>query len=340
VRYRPDVRRLVPLLHAALLLAMVPALSHPFSWPKLLVFCAGAIAALLLPKTGESSKAPLVWLGLVAIAALVHPVELEALLLDAGAALLLYALLTREWPVRETLRTIAWLGCLEAVIVLAQAPHATRRLEMFGTLGNPDFAAGWLGVSVCLALGEGLIAPALLQLAALAVIGSFASILALGAACLVAMPRRKLVLFALAPLAVAASGRNLQSRIDGRLELSLTAAKHLLDAPLFGIGPVTALFANQNHIHNDFLERALEQGWPAALLLAALAVQALRKKTVASAALASLCARSLVDFPLARPAELALFVTLIAACLRETKCTKSSLPSSSPPLPPRPSATG
>ena len=320
---------------------MLPALSHPFSWPKLAVLCAGAIAALLLPKTGERSTAPLVWIGLVATAALVHLVELEALLLDASAALLLYALLTREWPVRQTLRTIAWLGCLEAVIVLAQAPHAARRLEMFGTLGNPDFAAGWLGVSVCLALGEGLIGPALLQLAALTVIGSFASILALGAACLVAMPRRKLALFALAPLAIAASGRNLQSRIDGRFELSLTAAKHLLDAPLFGIGPVTALFANQDHIHNDFLERALEQGWPAALLLAALAGHALLRgrRTAAGAALASLCARSLVDFPLARPAELALFVTLIAACLRESKCTNSSSPSSSPPPLPLPSAT-
>jgi hypothetical protein len=320
---------------------MVPALSHPFSWPKLAVLCAGAIAALLLPKNGNEAKAPLVWLGLVATAALVHSVELEALLLDASAALLLYALLARDWPVKETLEAIAWLGCLEAIVVLAQAPHAARRLEMFGTLGNPDFAAGWLGVSVCLALGEGLLVPALLQLAALAVLGSFASILALGAACFIAMPRRKLALFALAPLALAASGRNLQSRIDGRFELSLTATKHLLDAPLFGIGPVTALFANQNHIHNDFLERALETGWPAALLLAALAVHALRRgrRTAAGAALASLCARSLVDFPLARPAELALFVTLIAACLREPKCTRSSLPCSSLPPPLPPSAT-
>jgi hypothetical protein len=329
------------LLHAALLLAMVPALSHPFSWPKLAVLCLGAIAALLLPKTGRTAGAPLVWLGLVAAGALVHPVELESLLLDGAAALLLYALLTREWPVRDTLKAIAWLGCLEAVIVLAQAPLASRRLEMFGTLGNPDFAAGWLGVSVCLAAGEGLLLPALLQLAALAVIGSFGSILALGAACLFAMPRRKLALVALVPLAIAASGRNLQSRIDGRLELSLTAAKHLLDAPLFGSGPVTAIFANQNHVHNDLLEQALEHGWPVALLLVAIAVQALRKGrgTAAAAALASLCARSLVDFPLARPAELALFVTLIAACLREPKCTKSSLPSSSPPPLPLPSAT-
>jgi hypothetical protein len=78
VRYRPDVRRLVPLLHAALLLAMVPALAHPFSWPKLAVLCIGAIAALLLPKTESQAKAgaPLLWLGLVATAALVHPIEL------------------------------------------------------------------------------------------------------------------------------------------------------------------------------------------------------------------------------------------------------------------------
>jgi O-antigen ligase len=155
------------------------------------------------------------------------------------------------------------------------------------------------------------------------------------------MPRRKLALFTLLPLAIAASGRNLQSRIDGRLDLSLTAAKHLLDAPLFGIGPVTAIFANQNHVHDDLLERALEHGWPVALLLLAIAVQALRKGrgTAAAAALAGLCARSFVDFPLARPAELALFVTLAAACLREPPCTRSPSPSSSPPLQPPPSAT-
>jgi putative inorganic carbon (hco3(-)) transporter len=344
------VRRLVPLLHAALLLAFLPALPHPFLWPKLALLCAGAVAALLLPRTqavkpGISRAVPLVWLVLLSASALVHPTMLEPLLLDGAAALLLYALLTRAWPVKSTLKAIAWLGCVEAAVVLLQAPFAARRLEMFGTLGNPDFAAGWLGVSLCLALGEtGMLLPALLQLAALAVIGSFASILALAAACLVALPRRKLALFALAPLAIATSGRNLQSRIDGRLDLDKTAIRHLLDAPLLGGGPVTALFANQDHIHNDLLERALTQGWPCALLLAALAAYAIRKgrkgsELAAAAALASLCARSLVDFPLARPAELALFVTLVAACLTEPPCTEPSPPlpphsSPQPPLPP------
>jgi hypothetical protein len=326
------VRRLVPLLHAALLLAFLPALPHPFLWPKLALLCAGAVTALLLPRTqavkpGISRVVPLLWLVLLSASALAHPAMLEPLLLDGAAALLLYALLTRAWPVKTTLKAIAWLGCVEAAVVLLQAPFAARRLAMFGTLGNPDFAAGWLGVSLCLALGEtGMLLPALLQLAA----------------CLVALPRRKIALFALAPLAIAASGRNLQSRIDGRLDLDKTAIRHLLDAPVFGSGPVTTLFKNpQDHIHNDLLERALTQGWPCALLLAALALYAIHKgrKTAAAAALASLCARSLVDFPLARPAELALFVTLIAACLTEPPCTESSPPlplhsSPQPPLPP------
>jgi hypothetical protein len=331
------------LLHTALLLAFVPALRLPFSWPKLALLCAGAALALALPRRNDQKGWPaLLWLALVSAAALAHPVELEALLRDGAAALLLYALLTRTWPVATTLRAIAWLGCVEALIVLAQAPFAARRLDLFGTLGNPDFAAGWLGVSLCLTLAEsGMLAAALLQVAALAVLGSFASVLALGAACLVALPRKKLAPVALAALCLGAASRNLESRVAGRLELDRIAARHLLDAPLLGIGSVKAVLPQpQDHVHDDLLERALEQGWPCALLLAGIAAAALRKRTAAAAALASIAARSFVDFPLARPAELALFVTLAAACLTEPECTKSSSPSSSPLPPAAPSATG
>jgi hypothetical protein len=71
------VRRLVPLLHAALLLVFLPALSHPFLWPKLALLCAGAIAALLLRKepapagtSGISRAVPLMWLVLLSASAL------------------------------------------------------------------------------------------------------------------------------------------------------------------------------------------------------------------------------------------------------------------------------
>jgi O-antigen ligase len=127
--------------------------------------------------------------------------------------------------------------------------------------------------------------------------------------------------------------------IQGRIELHQVAAPHLLDAPLTGLGSVEKLWPAsrpQNHVHDDWLELALEQGIPAALLLAALTIAALRKalqkKLIGpAAALASLAARAFVDFPLARPAELALFVTLIAVALREEPCTSSPPSPSSPP---------
>lgn len=365
------MRRLVPLLHATLLLLFVPPLAQPFSAPKLAALLAGAVLALLLLRpAGPGTRAlpmsrhagpgaslwPLAWLLLAGASALAHPSALQPLLLDGGAALLLFALLTRQWDSRAALRALAWLGCLEALIVLAQ--HGPR-MARFGTLGNPDFAAAWLGASLCLAIGEGMTAAALLQGAALCALGSLASVLALAAACVVALPRKRWALPLLAALCLgAASGRAFDERLAGRRYLHRVAAAHLLDAPLLGLGPgavrahwpawEAALFreedrrfaAPQDHVHDDLLERALEQGIPAALLFAAcagLAIARGRRRTPwAAAALASLCARALVDFPLARPAELALFVTLAAACL-EVPCTES-LPSpqrsSLPPPPP------
>jgi O-antigen ligase len=98
-------------------------------------------------------------------------------------------------------------------------------------------------------------------------------------------------------------------------------------------GPAQRPFAGaQDHLHNDLLERALEQG-PAgaalfALLLAAGLAAALRGARAAGsdpararfaalgAGVASLAARGLLDFPASRPAELALLVTLIALAAR------------------------
>jgi hypothetical protein len=53
-------------------------------------------------------------------------------------------------------------------------------------------------------------------------------------------------------------------------------------------------------------------------LIAALALAKARAKLPAAAAgIAGLCARALVDFPLARPAELALFAVLVALPYQE-----------------------
>jgi hypothetical protein len=336
VLYRRTVRRLVPLLHATLLFAVMPWLPAPFSTPKLTVLCLGAIASLALrKKLGNTSNSwvALLWIALIAIAALHGGARLETLLQLGAAALLLHSLLERSWDVLKAMRSLVWLGCIEAIIIAAQYPLAAKRIDLFGTLGNPDFVAAWIGGSLCLALGEGMLLPAIVQTLALALIGSFASVLALGVACL--KLRSKSAAIALAIVCVGTLGRNLESRIEGRKELALQAAPHL---SFLGAGPGNAqsyLSQPQDHVHDDWLEIAVEQGIPAALLLLVLAIVSVNigPKTQA-AALASLVARAFVDFPLARPAELALFVTLIAACLsKEASCTASSpqlLPSSSP----------
>jgi putative inorganic carbon (HCO3(-)) transporter len=351
-----STRILIPLLHVALLAAVAPALARPFFWPKLAVLCAGTLAALALPAARARAMTilPIAWILLAALSALAHPGALEPVLLDGAAALLLYALLSRRWDVSFALRAIALAGCAEAAVVLAQLYlHGEGRMALFGTLGNPDFAAAWLGASLCLALGERLHAAAAFQLLALAALGSFASVLALAAALIFALPRRALAAGALALLCAGAAGRDLKDRVAGRAYLHRVATPHLADNPLLGGGPGSLrarwpaweidrfasgsepiesrrYAAPQEHAHDDYLERALEQGLPAALLIAALAALSILRgrshRPWAAGALASLAARALVDFPLARPAELALFVTLAAACL-EKPCRDSPSPS-------------
>jgi hypothetical protein len=316
---------LIPLLHAALLFAVVPWGPTPFSTPKLAILCLGALASLLLQRT-RNSWIGLAWIALVSIGALLRGGDPQTLLQLGAAALLLHSLLERQWDSRKALRWLVWLGCVECIILIPQALVAHRRLDLFGSLGNPDFVAAWLGASLAIALAEEMWLPAILMTLALAMLGSFASVLALGAACLKLRDRRAVL--ALLIVASGTAGRNLDTRIQGRLQLDLLALQN-------GALPV--------HVHNDWLEMAVTYGAPAALLLLVLAIFSVNiGRKAPAAALLSLVARAFVDFPLARPAELALFVTLIAACHKEQTCTACSpqpLPSSLPPPEPAPGAT-
>jgi hypothetical protein len=321
----------VPLLHAGLVFLVVPAAALPFSTPKLALLASAAVVLFVMAPSRSSlaRTGALAWLAISA---------LQGSPLNAAAALLLAALLNLKWDSSTTLRALVWIGAALAAITLVQAVGPGPRLRMYGTLGNPDFVAAWLGASICLALAQRNAPAIVLQAAALAVLGSFATALALAAAAAVALRRSAAI--ALLCLCAAWVGRDPVKVLQGRIELHQVAAPHLLDAPLTGLGSVEKLWPAahpQNHVHDDWLELALEQGMPAALLLAALTVAALRKALQKkllgpAAALASLAARAFVDFPLARPAELALFVTLIAVALREEQCTESS-PSPSSPSP-------
>jgi hypothetical protein len=339
-------RHAIPLFLAGMALVVAPW-AAPFSTPKLLLLAAGALvfAAAAFRGHAAAPRLPLAlalgWLSWTLVAALAAPDPApRAVLLDASAALLLVALLSTRWNAGATLRGIAWTGAAISLVVIVQAALPGPRLRMYGTLGNPDFCAAWLTVSLCAALPERkwLAAP---QAIALACIGSFATLLALAAAALVARPRVALGTLLAGSLCVAAVGRSPARALEGRLYLHRVAAAHLADAPWFGAGAgsVRALWpsweaarwasgaedraalpfaAAQDHVHDDWLERALEQGVLASLLPAALALLSLRRArrdprfTAVAAGIAALCARAFVDFPLARPAELALFVTLVA----------------------------
>jgi len=162
-----------------------------------------------------------------------------------------------------------------------------------------------------------------------------------------ARPWAALVLAALALVgALTLAPRDAARALEGRLYLWQVALPHVAEAPLLGHGPgaVQALWsqweadawatgrldaaarrfaADQDHLHGDALERLLEGGLLGLLALVALVAAAVRRALQAPrplaagvlAALASLLARSAVDFPLARPAELGLFALLCAAAL-------------------------
>ncbi|MGZ6077575.1 MAG: O-antigen ligase family protein [Myxococcaceae bacterium] len=321
----------------AVVLVVWPWATNPFSSPKWIVTGLAAVAAVaLLPR---DARRP----GSVAIAALANlGACLASMLLDGGPTpwwtlagpLLVACLALSAAPMPWS--AIAWAGGLSAMAVLLQAlgadPFASfapelegARLRLYGTLGNPDFVASVLGVtaplSAVVALRRGamtarlLTASTALQLLALALLRSFATLLSLGAAVLIVLlagprerSRRALVLALCAGLLVAAlplAGRSAGTVLQGRLYLWTTAAPHVAEAPLLGRGPGAVVlhwprwelarwkarcgedagcvraqpesrFAGlQDHLHDDWLERLLEGGVGGLAALLALFVTAL-----------------------------------------------------------------
>ena len=183
-----------------------------------------------------------------------------------------------------------------------------------------------------------------IQSAALVATGSRGAVLGLGAAVAVYASLRwsgrvRIALAVAAVLAGVALGtspaRPLDTTAAGRLHLWRIAAPHAWDAPLTGRGPgaVAARFPAwqrraaregvrdprfaglTDHVHNDYLEALIDRGLPGLVALVAplgvlLVLTARVPRPVvpllagAAAAVAAGAACALVDFPLARPAEL------------------------------------
>jgi O-antigen ligase len=391
-------RWLVPAMLVAVTFAVVPGGETPFSGVKTGLLLAASVVLLLRAGLWASSTpvslAPRVlaglWLGTLALSALLGPAARPGgMWLEAAAGLVMLGLLQAPPPWTPALRALAGAGTGLALVAVLQAlgadpfrwlgwtgEHPGERMRIYGTLGNPDFVAAYLGASLCVTLGEAVssertstrwswIAAAVLQLFALAATRSWGSLLALGAAALSLLWSRGLtphtglgrgggrrwgVLLAAAMagalLLVSVWGRSPSTALAGRLYLWGVSAPHVVDAPVFGHGPGSfetlwplweaeywspredsaekeRFAALQDHAHFDYLEWFLELGLVGAvprLLLLLAALRAGRQAADARgravlAAWVALAARALVDFPLARPAELCLFAVLTAAVL-------------------------
>ena len=315
----------------AVVLVVWPGASSPFGGPKWAVtVVAAALALALLPRNARRLDG-------VAVAALANlGVCLLSMVLGDGPSpwwtlagpVLIACFALAAVPMPWGAMVLA--GGIAAAVVLLQSigldPFAAlgpvaegSRLGRYGTLGNPDFVASVLGVTLPLGgfaalrtrfTGRQLaIASVVLQLLGLALLRSFATVLALGAATLVVLlatargfRRRRVLILALALvlLAVPILGRSAGSVIRGRCYLVATAAPHVREAPLLGQGPGTVVrrwpvwelerwqercgtdpacvaahpesrFAGlQDHLHDDWLERLLESGIVGLLALVAL----------------------------------------------------------------------
>ncbi len=283
---RADVasRWLVPLVVAAVTFAVWPPLEEPFSRAKsaVLLVAAGVLLARAAFAPPEAA-APLpfrvlagLWPATLALSALLAPLpQTGGLWLGVSGGLVLLSLLQSPVAPVPALRAIAGAGTALAGVALLQAlgvdpfawggwqgTHPGERMRVYGTLGNPDFVAAFLGASLCVTVGEATSAlqrshraawgaALALHLGALAATRSFASLLALGAAALSlawtraprgAEPRSgrtwALVAVGFAVLLLLVPwGRSLESALAGRRYLLAVSVPHLLERPVLGHGP-------------------------------------------------------------------------------------------------------
>lgn len=351
---------MVPALVVAFALVVVaPGLESAFHTPKSLVLALGLVAALpvVVRRWRTLPPLPLVFVGAVSVSASVN----DAWSAPSTSIVLLGGLTVAAWQVLDldplrvakvitpALVLVCGLGLLQSLGLFTFG--ATGRMARSSTLGNPDFVASVVGVLgwLMFVLGRRWRLPLLaLVLGALVVTQSFASLAALGASALFvivhpSMRAKRSTLAAgavlvLAVVSVGVAGRSLEQSMRGRWYLTQVALPHLLDAPVFGLGPgalelhwpqwelelwtkrcgedaaCVAAHADfefnglQRHLHDDWLELLIEVGLVGALSLAAFVFAVVRRSWSAAtpfvgAALVSCLTRGVFDFPLHRPAD-------------------------------------
>lgn len=253
---------------------------------------------------------------------------------------------------------VSGLAVLQAFGVDVFGANAPGRLAVSSTLGNPDFVASVLGAAVWLVLpmkrGAWVAAACV---AGLVATRSFASVFAFSAAAMFVMARRGArwwLAGVLVLISLGVVGRDVTRAIRGRQYLHTVAASGLSETRWLGGGsgvvelrwpsweadwwlarcddaacveahPLGAFNGAQTHVHDDWLEFALEFGVPGVVSLFVLVIALGRAawradQPFAGAVLVSLAARALVDFPLHRAADLAslaLAAALVWATRRE-----------------------
>ena len=297
-------------------LACWPDLDRPFSTPKLFVLVAlAAVACIRFFARASASRGGgwpwLAWPAAVALSALLSRYASPEALLVAVLPLPVC------WAAREGLvsserlqRVLLIASLIESVLILLQyfyldpfalpgwrpEAFAEPRMRLYGTFGNPNFAAAWLCATLPLYLGvpwRGKLLPitgAALQGAAILATGSRAAALAVPAAAVFLAwrsPRLRKWLPAAALLGASvvwlSPARPLYETIEGRLYYARVIAPHLASIPPAGYGPgsfadrfalwqagwlcggAAAQFAGPlDHAHNDYLEIWVEYG-PAGL---------------------------------------------------------------------------
>lgn len=274
----PEAPWLPALTVWAAALVFWPGLEAPFTTPKTAVLGLGALGlAVQALARGAVGRRRVPWVALALALALGlsavwgDATQVGALALHVAALALLVAGCVAGVDAARLARALGAAGAVVAAVVLLQAvgvdpfarldPQLTgSRLRLYGTLGNPDFAAALIGAALwptawaCReASPRGRVGWSLAlvaQAGALAATQSFATLLALGGgAALVALrgrvttERRGLALAAVLLLALgglitfSASGRAPGRLAEGRLYLWRVSAPAVLDAPLFGHGP-------------------------------------------------------------------------------------------------------
>jgi len=260
-----------------------PNLEHPFSSPKLGLLCLMALLSsfllvwrgkeVLCQWEGLDSWAILLWLFLLSCSALINPApSFSELLLRLSPLPLYFALRLLPSPHRVAY-SLGVSTTLLACISLLQWIHwdpfqsvgfrpehfSVARMRVYGTLGNPNFVAAWIGsvLPFYLVLYECLkekrkfwagasLAAMLFSLAALAATGSRVSWLAIlpMAGLFISTKRRGFIVFTLGLMVgfgiflfCFSPARSMRTTLAGRLYLNTVTVHRLAEIPWAGFGP-------------------------------------------------------------------------------------------------------